>query len=81
MGYEAVVRKIVGRGDVDINRKDQHGRTPLSRAAEREHEEIVRLLVGGGAGINVKSTQGETALLQAASKESTCAREIPSKSN
>jgi ankyrin repeat protein len=69
MGYEAVVRQLVGRGDVDINTKDQHGQTPLSRAAERECEAMVRLLVDLGADINARDPFGGTALHQAAFSE------------
>jgi ankyrin repeat protein len=69
VGYEAVVRQLVGRGDVDINTKDQDSRTSLSRAAEREYEAMVRLLVDLGADINARDPFGETALHQPAFRE------------
>ena len=43
-GYEAVVRLLIERGDVDINSKDSDGRTALTLAAEKGHDAIVRLL-------------------------------------
>jgi ankyrin repeat protein len=66
MGYEAVVKLLVGRGDVDINTKDKSGWTPLSRAAERGYEKIVRLLIDGGAAVNIKNSKGDTVLHKAA---------------
>ncbi|KAH8762210.1 ankyrin repeat-containing domain protein [Hyaloscypha sp. PMI_1271] len=63
VGYEAVVRQLVGRGDVDINTKDQHGRTPLSTAVEGGYEAVVRQLVGhGDVDINTKDQHGRTPL-------------------
>ena len=59
-GYEAVVRLLIERGDVDINGKDNNcqtprgdidinaedmeGGTPLSVATQNGHEAVVRLL-------------------------------------
>ena len=39
------MRLLVNRNDVDINAKDNCGLTPLSRAAKKGHEAVVRLLV------------------------------------
>jgi ankyrin repeat protein len=36
---------LVERDDVAADAKDKHGRTPLSWAAARGHEAVVRLLV------------------------------------
>src|SRR6187402_929791 len=58
---EELVKLLVGRDDIDINTKDKSGLMPLSRAAERGHEAIVRLLVDRGAAIDIKDRHGETA--------------------
>lgn len=36
---------LLSTGEVDVNAKDNSGRTPLSWAAERGHEAIVQLLL------------------------------------
>jgi hypothetical protein len=43
-----VVRLLLARADVEVNSKDRHGRTPLSRAAENGHNGVVRMLDGHG---------------------------------
>ena len=45
-GYEAAVKKLLDRRDVDLNLQDVHGRTPLSYAVEFGHENIVNLFLG-----------------------------------
>jgi ankyrin repeat protein len=46
-GHEAVVRLLLGRGDVDPDSPDSYfGLTPLSWAAGSGHEAVVRLLLG-----------------------------------
>jgi ankyrin repeat protein len=40
-----VVRLLVERDDVEVDSKDDYGRTPLSWAAERGHKAVVQLLV------------------------------------
>jgi ankyrin repeat protein len=66
MRYEAVVKLLVGRGDVNINMKDKSDWTPLSRAVERGYEAIVPLLIDSGAAVNIKNSKGEAALHKAA---------------
>lgn len=44
-GYQAAVRKILDRRDVDLNLQDKYGRTPLSYAAEHGDENVVNLLL------------------------------------
>lgn len=39
---------LLARGDVDVNLKDDGGRTSLSHAAGRRHEAVVELLLAQG---------------------------------
>jgi ankyrin repeat protein len=49
---------------VDVNQLDANGQTPLSWAAEKGHEEIVRLLLKTGTVyVNSKDQFGWTPLL------------------
>ena len=43
-----MVQLLLGTGKVDIDSKDNSGRTPLSWAAENGHEAMVQLLLGTG---------------------------------
>jgi ankyrin repeat protein len=43
-GHEAVVKLLLATGEVDVESKDNDGRTPLSWAAQRGHEAVVKLL-------------------------------------
>jgi ankyrin repeat protein len=43
-----VVKLLVQAGKVDVNSKDNDGRTPLSLAAREGHEAVVKLLVETG---------------------------------
>ena len=66
-GREAVVKLLLGRGDVDVNLKDNSGRTPLSWAAVTGHEAVVKLLLGrGDVDVNLKDDSGRTPLSRAA---------------
>ena len=66
-GYEAVVRLLMEREDVDINSKDKYGYTPLAQAAIEGHEAIVRLLLEReNVDVNSKDEDGDTPLACAA---------------
>ncbi|KXX73089.1 Ankyrin repeat domain-containing protein 50 [Madurella mycetomatis] len=59
-GDESMVRLTLGLSNVDIDPKDKGGRTPLSWAAERGHEAVIRLLLGKGADTESKDYMGRT---------------------
>jgi ankyrin repeat protein len=61
---EAVKRLVAKK--VDIDPKDQFGRTPLMEAAYLGNKDIVGALIFGGANIRAKDNSGETALMKAA---------------
>jgi len=66
-GDEFVIKRLVGRDEVDIDTKDEDGRTPLLWAAENGHEAVVQLLLGTGkVDIEAKDKNGQTPLLWAA---------------
>jgi ankyrin repeat protein len=44
LGLEAVMRMLLAKGDVDLDSKDNYGRTPLLWATREGHEAVVRLL-------------------------------------
>ena len=37
---------LLGRHDIDLDRRDKYGLTPLLRTAENGHEAVVRILLG-----------------------------------
>jgi ankyrin repeat protein len=70
-GQEAAVKLQLGKGEVDVDRKDsRYGRTPLSWAAANGHEAIVKLLlVTGKVNVDTKDNYSRTPLLWAARNE------------
>ena len=52
-GNIEVVKQHLATG-VDVNAKNDRGRTPLLRAAEYGRKEIVELLITNGADVNAK---------------------------
>ena len=50
----------------DVNAKDNHGYTPLHRAANGGQNEIVELLIAKGADVNAKTKFGGSPLHDAA---------------
>ncbi|KAL4883890.1 ankyrin repeat-containing domain protein [Aspergillus karnatakaensis] len=62
-GEVETVRALVKEGGGDPDVRDHEGRTPLSYAAERNHVEVVRLLVGYGVDVGLRdSVRGWRAL-------------------
>ena len=66
-GHEAVVKLLLGSGNVDVYSKANGGRTPLLTAAINGHEAVVKLLLGSGnVDINWNDNIGWTPLSSAA---------------
>jgi ankyrin repeat protein len=61
-GQSADVMKILAQG-VDINAKDEDGRTALMYAAYNGHKEIMENLIQKGASVNLCDNYGRTALM------------------
>src|ERR1700722_5614904 len=57
---------MVGRRYCALESKDEHGQTPLSKAAENGHETVVKLLLEKGAELRSKDEHGQTPLSKAA---------------
>jgi hypothetical protein len=65
-GDEQTVKRLLETGQVDIESKDFHGRTPLLWAAMNGHEAVVKLLLETGqADVESKDNFGRTPLSQA----------------
>ena len=62
-----MVKLLLDTGKVDVNSKDNYGRTPLLFAASRGREAVVKLLVDTGkVDVNSKDAYGQTPLSLAA---------------
>ncbi|KAH8688669.1 hypothetical protein GQ44DRAFT_802460, partial [Phaeosphaeriaceae sp. PMI808] len=70
LGHDSVLTYLLllGTGKVDVDAKDnKYGRTPLSWAAEKGHEAIVKLLLDTGkVDVDAKDSFGQTPLFRAA---------------
>jgi serine/threonine-protein phosphatase 6 regulatory ankyrin repeat subunit B len=51
--------------EIDINSKDEQGKTPLIYAVDNSHEGIAELLITHGADVNIKDENGRTPLCSA----------------
>lgn len=67
-GYTNTVRDLLREG-VDLNARDDTGRTPLIHAAEQGRTEIVRELLGAGADLWALTDSGKTADVLARDEE------------
>ncbi|KAF2177092.1 ankyrin [Zopfia rhizophila CBS 207.26] len=47
-GIPGIMSYLISTGKVDVDLKDNYGRTPLSWAAENGHEAVVKLLLDTG---------------------------------
>ncbi|KAK4224940.1 hypothetical protein QBC38DRAFT_511396 [Podospora fimiseda] len=64
-GMSRVVRLLIEKG-ADFEGKNQSGRTPLSWAAENDHEAVIQLLIEKGASADLKDKSDRTPLWWAA---------------
>ncbi|KAK3940661.1 hypothetical protein QBC46DRAFT_353953 [Diplogelasinospora grovesii] len=67
-GGEVIFAFLLASGELDANSRDKDGRTPLSWAAEKGNEAIVKLLLQNGVDFNAKDTDGRTPLMWATLK-------------
>ena len=68
---------MVKSGSVDINGKDEHGRTPLFHDSMRDMIEVVRALMEAGADLNQAKESGATPLFIASETGSRGRSEVP----
>ncbi|KAJ5189915.1 Bicupin oxalate decarboxylase/oxidase [Penicillium cf. griseofulvum] len=61
-GHERIVRILLLRGNMDANKQDSDGRTPLIHAIIENHHSVVRLLLSHGARLGVYDCDGRSAL-------------------
>jgi ankyrin repeat protein len=59
------VKLLFDIGKVEVDSKDENGRTPLSRAALYRHEAVVKLLLEQGASTDIED-RGRLTVLQLA---------------
>jgi ankyrin repeat protein len=64
MGYFEMVLDLIQKG-VDVNARDEYGRTPLMLTSEIGHTEIAEFLIQKGADINARDADGWTSLMHA----------------
>jgi hypothetical protein len=60
--HDRIVRQLLKKDGIDLNAKDNNGRTPLSWAAENMNDQIVRQLLKDGIDLNSKDNNGRTPL-------------------
>jgi ankyrin repeat protein len=62
-GYTEIVKMLLEKDDVDVNKANSRGSTPLAYAARWGHSEIVKLLLEkDGVDVNKATSQGSTPL-------------------
>lgn len=66
-GDLATVKSLVDKG-VNVNTQDERGSTPLMEAVWAGHADVVNFLIERKADVNVKKTDGSSALTVAKSK-------------
>ncbi|RXM32482.1 Ankyrin repeat and SAM domain-containing protein 3 [Acipenser ruthenus] len=67
IGQHDVVVECIRRKEVDLNRKNVGGWTPLMYAAYIGHDRIANVLLDAGVGVNVTTVRRQTPLMLAAS--------------
>ena len=64
------IQVFLDSGLVEVNAKDDRGRTPLHSAAGNNHLKLAELLISSGAEVNAKNEDGNTPLHWAAYRDS-----------
>ncbi|XP_010157574.1 PREDICTED: ankyrin repeat and SAM domain-containing protein 3, partial [Eurypyga helias] len=67
VGQYEVVQDCIQRGDVDLNKRNCGGWTPLMYASYIGHDTIVHLLLEAGVNVNIPTPEGQTPLMLASS--------------
>nr|XP_020031637.1 ankyrin repeat and SAM domain-containing protein 3 isoform X4 [Castor canadensis] len=67
IGQYEVVKECVQRKELDLNKKNGGGWTPLMYASYIGHDTIVHLLLEAGVNVNVPTPEGQTPLMLASS--------------
>lgn len=67
IGQYEVVKECVQRRELDLNKKNGGGWTPLMYASYIGHDTIVHLLLEAGVNVNVPTPEGQTPLMLASS--------------
>lgn len=62
-GCSSIVKLLVQNDDCILDAKDEHGNTPLMRAAYYDYTDIVKILWKAGADLNIQNNSGQTALI------------------
>jgi hypothetical protein len=63
--YETMAKFIAVSPEVDLNTTGSDGRTALHRAAQEANEDLVNVLIDGGADLNMQDDQGRTPIMVA----------------
>ncbi|XP_071085792.1 ankyrin repeat domain-containing protein 50-like [Haliotis cracherodii] len=61
-GHLDLVKDIVTKHRVDINSRGRYGRTPVMKAAEKGHKEVLDLLISNGGDVTLKDDNGNNIL-------------------
>ncbi|XP_068003442.1 ankyrin repeat and SAM domain-containing protein 3 isoform X2 [Melanerpes formicivorus] len=67
VGQDQVVQECIQRGDLDLNKRNCGGWTPLMYASYIGHDTIVHLLLEAGVNVNIPTPEGQTPLMLASS--------------
>ncbi|XP_073218918.1 ankyrin repeat and SAM domain-containing protein 3 isoform X2 [Lepidochelys kempii] len=67
IGQYEVVQECIQCGELDLNKKNSGGWTPLMYASYIGHDTIVHLLLEAGVNVNVPTPEGQTPLMLASS--------------